>query len=210
MNENRHRGFYATLLGAALWLLGHAAPAFAATHADEGQSQNNIFAGDVGNIVWTLVIFGLVVIVLRAFAWRPLLDNLKKREDFIRESLEKAKGDREAAEARLAEYEARLTEARAEATAIVAEGRRDAEVLHRRIEEEARAEAKSMLERAKREIKIAHESAVKELYTLSGELATEIAARIIRRELHAKDHERLISESIAELGQMKEGEIPPS
>ncbi|MCP4657926.1 MAG: F0F1 ATP synthase subunit B [bacterium] len=209
MNENRHRGFYAMLLGAALWLLGHAAPAFAATHADEGHGENNIFAGDVGNIVWTLVIFGLVVVVLRAFAWRPLLDNLKKREDFIRESLEKAKGDREAAEARLAEYEQRLTDARAEATAIVAEGRRDAEVLHRRIEEEARVEAAGMLERAKREISIASESAVKELYDVSGELATEIAARIIGRELHARDHERLINESIAELDAMKRGETSP-
>jgi len=206
MNENRHRGFYGTLFGTVLGLLGHAAPAA----AGEGHGESNIFAGDVGNVVWTLVIFGLVLVVLRLFAWRPLLDNLKKREDFITDSLEKAKRDREAAEARLAEYEARLTEARAEATAIVAEGRRDAEVLHRRIEEEARAEARSMLERVKREIKIAHESAVKELYTLSGELATEIAARIIRRELHAKDHERLISESIAELSRMKEGELPPS
>ncbi|MCP4565300.1 MAG: ATP synthase F0 subunit B, partial [Bosea sp.] len=172
MNENRHRGFYATLLGAALWLFGHAAPAFAATHADAGQSQNSIFAGDVGNIVWTVVIFGLVLVVLRVFAWRPLLDNLKKREDFISDSLKKADLKQKKAEENLAASKKELIKVRAEATAIVDEGRRDAEVLHRRIEEEARAEAASMLERARREIGIARESAVKELYDLSGRLAT--------------------------------------
>jgi len=185
---------------ATAWLLVSAAPVLA---AEEAQGGNNIFAGDVGNVFWTLLIFGLVLLVLGKYAWGPLLDTLKKREDFIRESLESAKADREAAETRLQEYEKRLTEARAEATALVEEGRRDAEVLRHRIEEEARAEAEKMIERAKREISIARETAVKELYDVSSRLATDIAGRIVSRELEPADHERLIRESIAEMGQIE-------
>lgn len=180
------------------WLL--AAPVFA---APEGEGGNNIFAGDIGNVFWTLLVFGLVLWVLGKFAWGPLLDTLKQREDFIRESLESAKADRDAAETRLQEYEERLNEARAEATAIVEEGRRDAEVLRHRIEEEARGETDKMIERARREITIARETAVKELYELSGRLATEIAGRIVGRELKPEEHERLIRDSIAEMEQVE-------
>ena len=89
--------------------------------------------------------------------------------------------------------------ARAEATAIVDEGRRDAEVVKRRIEEEAKSEAKAILERGKREIAIATDTAVKELYTLGAKLAIEVAGRILRKELNPHEHERLIVESIDEL-----------
>lgn len=189
--------------------LALAAPAFAAEAAEHGAEGggNNIFAGDIGNAVWTLVIFLLVVFILGKYAWGPILDTLQTRETFIREALEKAKHDREEAEARLREYEERLAKSRAEATAIVDEGRRDAEVVKRRIEDEARQEADRTVERAKREIQIATDTATKELYTLAARLATDMAARVIRKELTPQDHERLIAESIAELGAVREGDL---
>lgn len=173
-----------------------AAPALAA-EAEHGEGgANNPFAGDFGNALWTLVIFGLVLFVLGKFAWGPILNTLQARETFIRESLETAKRDREEAEARLREYEERLAQARAEATAIVDEGRRDATAVKHRIEEDARAEADKMIERAKREIQIATETATKELYQLSARLATDMAGKVIGRELTPQDHERLIAESL--------------
>ena len=177
-----------------LW--GAASPALAAT----GGGESSIFAGDLGNAIWTLVIFGLVLFVLGKYAWGPLLDSLQQRERFIRESLEKAQSDRESAEARLREYEEKLTAARAEATAIVEEGRRDADVVRRRIEEEARGEADKMVERAKREIQIAQQTAIKELYSASALLVTDLAGRVLGREVKPEDHERLIAESLDELG----------
>lgn len=184
----------------ALFLVGAALPALA---SGDGGGESNIFAGDVGNVVWTLVIFGLVVFVLGKFAWGPLLEVLQKREEFIRESLESAKQDRDAAESRLKEYEERLNAARTEATSIVEEGRRDAEVLSHRIEEEARSESEKTLARAKREIDIAKTTAISELYELSGKLAVDVASQVIGRELNAADHERLIKDSIAEIGQIE-------
>src|SRR5258706_7873451 len=164
--------------------------------AEHGAEAPSLFAGDLGNSVWTLVIFVIVLIVLGKFAWGPILKTLQSRENFIREALASAKRDREAAEARLKEYEQKLAASRAEATAIVEEGRRDAEVVKRRIEAAAKEEADKTIERAKREIQIATDTATKELYTLSAKLATQLAAQVIGRELSPQDHQRLISQAI--------------
>jgi F-type H+-transporting ATPase subunit b len=165
--------------------------------AAEGEkAEPSLLAGDVGNVIWTVLIFVLVLVVLGKFAWGPILNTLQARESFIHEALAKAKADRDAAEERLKQYEERLAGARAEATAIVEEGRRDAEVVKRKIEAAAKGEADKMIDRARREIQIATDTATRELYDLSARLATDMAARVIGRELSAQDHERLIAEAI--------------
>lgn len=169
--------------------------------AAEG-GENNLFAGDIGNAVWTLVIFLLVILVLGKFAWGPLLGGLQQREEFIRRSLQEAKADREAAEARLQEFEQKLAGAQAEAAAIVDKGKSDGENLRASIEEKARDEADKMVDRARREIELAKQTAIKELYATSSTLATEIASRIVQRELQPADHEKLIADSIDELGKL--------
>jgi F-type H+-transporting ATPase subunit b len=178
-------------------LLALAVPALAAAAEGSPEPAPSLFAGDLGNSAWTLLIFVIVLVVLGKFAWGPILSTLQSRENFIRQALESAKHDREAAEARLKEYEQKLAASRGEATAIVEEGRRDAEVVKRRIEAAAKEETDKMIERAKREIQIATDTAVKELYTRSAKLATQLAAQVIGRELSPQDHERLISQAIA-------------
>lgn len=162
-------------------------------------AETNIFNADVGNFVFTLVIFGLVVVVLGKFAWRPLLKVLNEREKTIRTALETARSEREAARRLLAEYQAQLDRARAEATAIVEEGRRDAEVVRRRAQEETRQEAAAMLARAQREIRLATDAAVKELYDHTADLAVHVAARVLRKQLSKDEHRQLVRESLAEI-----------
>lgn len=176
-------------LAAALLL---AAPLVA---AEEGGS--NPFAGDVGNAIWTLVIFLLVVLVLGKYAWGPLLRGLQAREEFIRSSLEQARQDRESAETRLAEYEKRLAAAGSEAAEIVEKARRDGESLRRQLQEEAQTEARQTLERARREVALATETAKREIHDYAGQLAVAVAERILGREIAAADHARLIADSIA-------------
>jgi F-type H+-transporting ATPase subunit b len=175
-----------------------APPVFAAG----GEGGASPFAGDIGAALWTLIIFIVVVIVLGKFAWGPILNALQKREDFIRDALADAKRHQEEAEVKLKEYHDKLNAAQAEARSIVDEARRDAEVVKHRIEDEAKKEADAMVDRAKREIEIATDTAVRELYDLSGRLATDIASRVIRKELDAREHERLIADSIEELGEI--------
>ncbi|MCP4249477.1 MAG: F0F1 ATP synthase subunit B [bacterium] len=189
---------WAGKLTLALIVLGLADVVRAADEA-HGDDAPSLFAGDLGNALWTLVIFGLVLVVLGKFAWKPILTALQQREAFIRDSLDQAKKDRAEAETRLEAIEERLANARNEATEIVDEGRRGAETVKRKAEQDTRAEAEAILERAQREIGLARDTAIKELYDLTAVLATDAAGKIISRQLDPKEHERLIAESIEQL-----------
>jgi F-type H+-transporting ATPase subunit b len=165
-----------------------------AEHGEPG-----LFSGNLGNAVWTLVVFAVLLVFLGKFAWGPILSALQGREEFIRDSLEQAKTAREEAEARLAEYEAKLATARQEVDAMLEEGRRDNAAMRRREEEQAREETEKMLARARREIDIAKETAVKDLFDRATQLSVEVAGRILEREVSAADHGRLIDDAISAL-----------
>src|SRR4029453_19048349 len=75
----------------------------AVVSAQEHKTAVSPFARDVGNALWTDVMFVLVVLVLGKFAWGPILDQLKTRENFIHDALSAAKQQREAAEETLKE-----------------------------------------------------------------------------------------------------------
>lgn len=163
-------------------------------HGAEGSG--NVFAGNLGNAIWTLVIFLALLYVLGKFAWGPLLQGLQGREQFIRESLQQAKTERDEAHALLEKYEARLAEARGEVEEILDEARRDASVVRQREDQKAREEAEKMIARAKREIDIATETAVKDLYARASRLSVEVARKILQRELQPEDHARLIDDAV--------------
>jgi F-type H+-transporting ATPase subunit b len=148
---------------------------------------------------FTITVFIVLLLILGKWVWRPVLKGLQAREAFITKSIEDANEANKKAQQQLADYTAQLDRARAEASAIVDEGRRDAEVVKKALQEEARKEADAMIARAKREIAIARDTAVRDLYRLGANLATEAAGKIIAKELNPADHQRLIEESIAEL-----------
>jgi len=174
--------------------------ASAAWAADEAHgSETNIFNADIGNFIFTLVIFGLVVWILSRTLWKPLLNVLNEREKTIRESLDSARREREAAARLLAEYQARLERAHAEAAALVEEGRRDAEATRQRILAQAQQETRDMTARARREIRLAADEAIKAIYDHVADLAVEVAGRVLRKQLTPADHARLIEESVAEI-----------
>lgn len=170
-------------------------PEQAPAHGD----QPDLFGGDIGNVLVTLVIFVLLLAVLGRYAWAPLVRILQQREQAIHESLERARQERLEAEKLLAQYREQIDRAREQATAIVEEGRRDAEVVRQRIREEAQREAQQMIERARREVQLAADAARTELYQQAAELAIELAAGIVRRELSTEDHRELVSESLEKM-----------
>lgn len=175
----------------------HAAPPAGDAHAADAHGDEvSPFAGGVGNIILTLLIFGTVVVILGNKAWPVLLRTLDEREKLIRTSLEDARRERLEAEKLLVQYREQLAAARDQATAIVEEGRRDAEVVRQRIHGEAQSESEAMIARAKREIQLATDAAVKSLYDETAGLAVQIAGSVLRKELSADEHRRLVSESL--------------
>src|SRR5215204_3281928 len=176
-----------------------ALPAQAQEHAPEAAALSP-FAGNVGNAIWTLAIFLLVVTILGKFAWGPVLALLQERERFIHKSLADAKRDREEAEARLREYAARIQTARAEAGAIVEEARRDAERLRDDLKQRARTEADTMIQNAERQISLQTQRAIQEIRREAVDLSVAIASKIIQRNLTKEDNQRLIDEAIRQVG----------
>ena len=162
-------------------------------HAEGGLSP---FAGNLGNAIWTLGIFLLVVIVLGKFAWGPVLALLQQREEFIHRSLADAKRDRDEAEARLKEYTAKIQASRNEAAEIVEEARRDGERLREDLRSKARSEAERMIQSAERQIQLETSRALEQIRREAVDLSVMIASKIIQKNLTKEDNERLIAEAL--------------
>jgi F-type H+-transporting ATPase subunit b len=163
------------------------------------------FAGNLGNVLWTLVIFLAVIFVLGTFAWGPMLALLQQREEFIHRSLSDAKRDRDEAEARLKEYAAKLQSAQAEAGKIIEEARRDAAQLREDLRQRARAEADTIVKNAERQIEMQTAKAVQQIRSEAVDLSVAIATRLLQRNVTKEDNDRLISEALSQVESRKAG-----
>jgi F-type H+-transporting ATPase subunit b len=189
-------------------VLGMAWPGIAAAAESAGdQQQETLFSGDLGNVFWTGLIFVGLLVVLGKYAWRPMLDALNRREQFIRETIQTAQKDRAEAERLMAEYRQMMARSNQEAQAIIERGRQDAEVVRQQLHKQAQAEADQMIERARQEIGLTRQSALQDLQNLAADLSVEVAGKIIQRSLTDADQERLVAESLKELAATGNGRI---
>lgn len=157
------------------------------------------FAGDFGNMLWTLVIFLIVVVLLGKFAWGPVLGLLKEREDFIHKSLSEAKHDRDEAEARLKDYTAKLQAAQLEAGRIVEEARKDAEQFRNELRQRAKTEAESLTKNAEKQIQLQTDRALQQIRSEAVDLSVMIASKLLQRNLSKDDNDRLIQEALKQV-----------
>jgi F-type H+-transporting ATPase subunit b len=146
--------------------------------------------------IWTVVVFVALLIVLKKFAWKPILGALESREHNIHENIAAAERSREEAKAMLAEYERKLASATDEVRAMLEEARRDAEQTKQQILVEAKAGADAERLRALRDVEAATDAALKQIGERSANLAVELAGKIVGAKLSAADHSRLISEAV--------------
>lgn len=168
-------------------------------HAQEEAAALSPFAGNLGNAIWTLLIFVIVVFVLGKFAWGPVLGLLKEREDFIHKSLADAKRDREAADATLKEYTAKTQNAHAEARKIVEDARRDAERFREELRAKATAEANTLVGNAEKQIQLETSRALQQIRHEAIDLSVAIASKLLQRNLTKEDNERLIEEALRQV-----------
>jgi len=171
----------------------------ASVSAQEHETALSPFSGNVGNALWTVVIFVLVVLVLGKFAWGPLLNQLKTRENFIHDALSAAKQQKEAADASLKEYTEKLRAARVEAETIISQGRSDAERLKEEIKQKARADADTIVRNAERQIQQETARALQQIRSEAADLSVLIASKLIQRNLTKEDNEKLIDETLKQV-----------
>jgi F-type H+-transporting ATPase subunit b len=155
-------------------------------------------------VFYSLAAFLVLFIVLAKFAYPPILGMLEKREETIRESIEKSEETRVQAERLLEGYQKQLDEARGEAAQIVEQARKLGEDAKTKIEADAREEATKMLARAREEIASEKEKALIELKEKVADLSIGAAGRVVEKTLSAEDHQKLIEDYIAQVGTASE------
>src|ERR1041384_8137816 len=116
-----------------------------------------------GLILWTILTFLILLVVLRKFAWKPLLDALDRREGQVRASIERAEHAQREAERLLEENRKRLAEADQESHRLLSESRVLAEKLKTEIVEQANRQSRSMIAHARAEIEREKDAALTEL-----------------------------------------------
>ena len=203
-------GLRCAAVACALWALGsvslgapapeaeHAADAHAA--AAEGQDAGpNPLGIDLDLAVWTLVVFILLFLVLKRFAWPQIVEALEERERKIADNIAAAEARHEDAKRLLAEHEAKLAAAAGEVRELLEEARRDAEHTRKSIAAKGHQDAQDELQRALREIGRAKDAAVQELAVASANVAIELAHKVIREQLTPEQQSQIIREALGKL-----------
>jgi F-type H+-transporting ATPase subunit b len=153
----------------------------------------------LGLMIWTLIAFGISMLILQRYAFPLIADALEKRSRLIQESIEQAERTRREAEQLLEEYRARLREAREQAEEILVRSRKGAEVYEQEAKERSRAEHQEALERTRREIEAETRRALDEIRKEVADLTIIATEKVTRKVLDADDQKRLIEEALAEV-----------
>ncbi len=169
-------------------------PLFAFTAAAAGEGAAGPFSINGGLIIWTLVIFGLLMFILAKTAWPAILRQVEEREARIREQLAAAEQANADAQRILAEYQAQVAGARAEAQDIVAAGREAGERLREELLAKGRTEQEELLERARREIALERDRALAELRREAVELSLAAATRVLERNVDTEADRKLVND----------------
>lgn len=182
-----------------------AAPAEAGGDHGAG-GQPNILEPQLPLAFWTLVVFIVLLIVLKKFAWGPLSKALHDREHRNEETLAQTERARSEAERLLAENRREMEQAQQRVQAMLDEARRAAQANADEIRRTAQTEAESTKQRALSEISVARDQALTELWSQTANLAVNVAGKVLNRELNDEDHRRLIAQATAELPSEAKGQ----
>lgn len=180
-------------------LFGNAAAAF----AQEAEAPSGLMDIKFNLMFWTLIIFLLLYVVLKKFAFGPITAEVEAREKALEEAIEGARRDRDAAAALLREHQASIDAARGEAQKLIAEGRAVAEKVRAGMIEETRKEQQDMLERARREIDAQKVRAIAELRREAVDLALAGATKVIEQNLQSDSNRRLVEAYLSQLGSLQ-------
>lgn len=149
-----------------------------------------------GLMIWTIVTFVVLLVVLRAVAWKPLLAMLAEREQRIQESLDQAERAKADAQTAVEENRQAMAKARVDAQETVARGREAAERLAQDVRQRAEVQAEQMIEQASRTIQQEKDQAISELRRQVADLAIQAAGKVLDENLDDARNRKLVDEYI--------------
>jgi F-type H+-transporting ATPase subunit b len=152
-----------------------------------------------GLMVWTVATFLVLLVVLSKFAWKPLLQSLKDREDTIRQALEMAEKARGDAAELLKQNELNLARAEEEYQKIIREGKAFAEKLKEDVVARAHQQAQREIQQAKEEIQRDVDAAKQQLRNEVADLAVQAAGKILDETLDPQKHKKIVDNFLNQL-----------
>ncbi|MEP1488905.1 MAG: F0F1 ATP synthase subunit B [Algibacter sp.] len=155
----------------------------------------------IGLFFWQLVLFVGLVLLLRKFAWKPILEAVEKREEGIKDALDSAEKAKLEMENLQADNQKLLKEARAEREEMLKEARDMKNNLIEDAKTEANETASKIIEQAQAAIEGEKKAAIAELKAQVSNLSIDIAEKVLRTELSDKDKQVALVESM--LGEAK-------
>lgn len=150
-------------------------------------------------MVWTLLVFGITMVLLARLAFPRISEALERRQKAIEDSIDSARRTREEAEELLAEYRERLKAAREQSEEIVQRARQSAESHEQEAKEQAQRIAAEAARRAEHEIEAATERAIDGIRREVAELTIMATEKVTRKTLDDADQKRLVAEALGEL-----------
>ena len=140
-----------------------------------------------GLFFWQLLIFIFLVLLLKKFAWKPILDTVNERESSIKEAMSEADRARNEMAAIQESNQKVLKEARAEREALLKDARNTGAEIVAQAKTDAKIEANKIISQAQEAIQNEKRAAVNELKNQVAQVSLEIAEKVIDTELANKD-----------------------
>ena len=154
-------------------------------------------------LIWGSLSFVALFFLLQRFAFPAIRKSMDARAERIRTSLAEAEQAKTEAQSILAEYQAKLADAKAESARIIEEARQSADKLRQDLRRQAEAEVAASKQRAQEEIEAAVARATADLRTSVRELTLELAEKVVARNLDRETNLALIDQFIDEIGAVR-------
>ena len=150
----------------------------------------------LGNAIWYLVIFAILMLLVKHYAWGPVSDMMEKRRQKIIDDLDSAASDRKKAETLANEREAALKDSRQEATKILSDAKENAQKTSSENVANANTDAASIRKKAEEDAKKAKTEALDAARDQVADISVAIAEKIIAKNLSAEDQKDLVNQFI--------------
>jgi len=161
---------------------------------------NSLATPAIGTIFWSTLIFLMFFLLLTKFAWKPILNAIKARDEMIKGSLESAEKAREDMKKLQADNEAILHKAREERENILKDAREARDRLINEAKGKASEEAEKLIEKARLGIEREKEKALSEIHEQVAFLSVEIASKLLGEKLKESDQQnKLIDNYLKEI-----------
>lgn len=155
----------------------------------------------VGDMLTQLFFFLVLLFLIKKFAWGPVMDMMKKREEYVANEIESAENSRIEAEKAANEAAEQLKQTKLEAQKIIEDAKNAGVKQEQDIIESARQEAERIKKAAQQDIQNEKEKALQALQDQVASLSVLIASKVIEKELSEQDQEKLINEFLKEVGE---------